>query len=113
MYYRVPICCIAEPNNYSVNYQDQKLKTKAKPPEKQFHNLKVRSPKGDYVMECSNWTSILDFKQMYIEKLGAAAADVKVDKVRMFCLGKELKDDLFLYTYDVTDELTIQVMISK
>jgi hypothetical protein len=50
---------------------------------------------------------------MYIEKLGAAAADVKVDKVRMFCLGKELKDDLFLYTYDVTDELTIQVMISK
>lgn len=50
---------------------------------------------------------------MYLNKLGAAAADVKVEKVRMFCLGKELKDDLFLYTYDITDELTIQVMISK
>lgn len=50
---------------------------------------------------------------MYLDKLGSAAADVKVEKVRMFCLGKELKDDLFLYSYDITDELTIQVMISK
>ena len=50
---------------------------------------------------------------MYLEKLGPAAVDIKADKVRMFCLGKELKDDLFLYTYDITDELTIQVMIAK
>lgn len=50
---------------------------------------------------------------MYLAKLGPAAADVKAEKVRMFCLGKELKDDLFLYTYDITDELTIQVMIAK
>ena len=50
---------------------------------------------------------------MYLNKLGGAAADVKPEKVRMFCLGKELKDDLFLYTYDITDEITIQVMISK
>jgi hypothetical protein len=50
---------------------------------------------------------------MYLSKLGPAAADVKAEKVRMFCLGKELKDDLFLYTYDITDELTIQVMIAK
>ena len=31
----------------------------------------------------------------------------------MFCLGKELKDDLFLYTYDIIDEMTVQVMIAK
>ena len=36
VYYRVPICCIAEPMNYSVNYLDQKLKTKQKPAEKIF-----------------------------------------------------------------------------
>ncbi len=29
----------------------------------------------------------------------------------MFCLGKELKDELFLYTYDIIDEMTVQVMI--
>ena len=62
-------------------------------------------------MECSNWLSITEFKQMYLDKLGSAAADVKVEKLRMFCLGKELKDDLFLYTYDIIDEMTVQVMI--
>lgn len=36
VYYRVPICCIAEPMNYSVNYVDQKLKTKQKPAEKLY-----------------------------------------------------------------------------
>ena len=50
---------------------------------------------------------------MYISKLGPAGAGVKVEKIRMFCLGKELKDDLFLYTYDITDEMTVQVMIAK
>ena len=73
----------------------------------------MRSPKGDFTLECSNWVTIAEFKQMYLQKVGAAAADVKVEKVRMFCLGKELKDDLFLYTYDITDEITIQVMIAK
>jgi hypothetical protein len=50
---------------------------------------------------------------MYLDKLGTAAADIKAEKVRMFCLGKELKDDLFLYTYDIIDEMTVQVMIAK
>lgn len=36
VYYRVPISCINEPLNYSVNYQDEKLKGKAKPAEKIF-----------------------------------------------------------------------------
>ena len=30
--------------------------------------------------------------------------------LRFLCLGKELKDDLFVYSYDLTDELTIQCM---
>ena len=64
-------------------------------------------------MECSNWLSIVEFKQMYLDKLGSAAADIKMEKLRMFCLGKELKDDLFLYTYDIIDEMTVQVMIAK
>jgi hypothetical protein len=31
----------------------------------------------------------------------------------MFAMGKELKDDLFIYSYDVMNESTIQVMIRK
>ena len=40
IYYRVPISCINEPINYNVNYVDQKLKQKPKPPEK-FFNVRV------------------------------------------------------------------------
>jgi hypothetical protein len=50
---------------------------------------------------------------MYIEKVSATSEGLKVENVRMFCLGKELKDELFLYTYDIADEMTVQVMIKK
>jgi hypothetical protein len=33
--------------------------------------------------------------------------------VRLFCLGKELKDDLFMYSYDIVDEVVMQLMIRK
>lgn len=70
--------------------------------------------KGDCVLSVSNLLSIADFKQMYIAKLEADGAEgLTVDNVRMFCLGKELKDDLFLYTYDILDEMTVQVMFKK
>jgi hypothetical protein len=44
---------------------------------------------------------------MYLNKLGPAAADVKAEKVRMFCLGKELKDDdaTLEAAYEVTRDL--------
>lgn len=40
-----------------------------------------------------------------MEKLGDRK--VKPENLRLFCLGKELKDDLFLYSYDMVDEMTI------
>jgi len=64
-------------------------------------------------MSVSNLVSIVEFKQMYIDKVSAGSEGIKVENVRMFCLGKELKDDLFLYTYDIADEMTVQVMIKK
>lgn len=64
-------------------------------------------------MSVSNVVSIQDFKQMYLDKLGEGGKDLAVVNIRMFCLGKELKDDLFLYSYDIMDEMTVQVMIKK
>ena len=58
VYYRVPISCINEPLKYSVNIEDQKMKTKAKPVEKIFKALKVRSVKGDYTLSVSNLVTI-------------------------------------------------------
>jgi hypothetical protein len=73
--------------------------------------LKVRSSKGDCQLSVSNLVSILDFKKMYIDKIGDAT--LKPDNIRLFCLGKELKDDLYLYSYDIMDEMAIQAMIKK
>lgn len=69
----------------------------------------MRSAKsGDVTLTVSNLLSILEFKEKYLEKLGDP--NLKPDNLRMFCLGKELKDDQFLYSYDIIDEMTIQVM---
>lgn len=71
----------------------------------------MRSVKGDETMEISNLENVGTFKQKYIDKLGAK--DLKAENVRMFCLGKELRDELFLYSYDLIDEMTVQVMFKK
>jgi hypothetical protein len=59
-------------------------------------------------MAVSNLLSILEFKHKYLEKV--TDKSLKPENLRMFCLGKELKDDLFLYSYDIVDEMAIQVM---
>jgi hypothetical protein len=34
-------------------------------------------------------------------------AQTKPEQLRFFCMGKELQDDLFVYSYDLHDEITI------
>ena len=67
--------------------------------------------KGDHVLSISNLKTIKEFKELYIEKLGDKS--LKIDKIRMFCLGKEFKDELYLYTYDLQDEIIVQAMFKK
>lgn len=62
-------------------------------------------------MATSNLVSVLDFKEAYLNKINER--EMKTDNIRMFCLGKELKDDLFLYSYDIVDEMVLQVMYKK
>ena len=67
--------------------------------------MKVRSVKGDHVFTVSNLSTILAFKQLYIDKIGEK--DLKPENVRLFCLGKEFKDEMCLYSYDLIDEMTV------
>lgn len=60
--------------------------------------------------------SIIDLKKKYVEILESkelTKGDVNDQSLRMFAMGKELKDDLFIYSYDIMNESTIQVMIRK
>ena len=47
---------------------------------------------------------------MYLDKLVEQKVDItglEIDSLRFFCLGKELMDDLFIYSYELKDEITI------
>lgn len=48
--------------------------------------------------------SIGSLKQHYCDLLDGK---VQPHELRFFCMGKELQDDLFLYSYDISDEMTI------
>ena len=111
VYYRVPICVINDPISYDADFQAQKLKSKAVPDEVTL-SLKMRNPqKGDIETEVSNLISIKEFKQLYLDKV--QDTELSAEMVRMFAMGKELKDDLFVYSYDIMNESTVQVMIRK
>ena len=111
VYYRVPICLINDPINYDKDYQSQKLKSKKQPDEATM-TLKCRhAAKGDIILEISNLLPISEFKQQYITDLGDKGEGLAIDQIRMFAMGKELKDDLFIYSYDIINESTVQVMI--
>ena len=37
--------------------------------------------------------------------------EVTMERLRFFCMGRELKDDLFIYSYDIQDEMAVQCML--
>ena len=70
--------------------------------------LKLRNTKkGDLTINFSNLLSVPEFKQLYIKELKTAGEGLDVSLIRMFAMGKELKDDLFVYSYDITNESTV------
>lgn len=62
-------------------------------------------------MNVSNKLSVSKLKQKYLAE--RAQDGVGLENIRIFCLGKELKDDLFLYSYEIADGIVMQAMIKK
>ena len=48
---------------------------------------------------------------MYMEAIGISLEEIPLSRLRFFCMGKELQDDLFLYSYDIATDMVIQAMI--
>ncbi len=71
----------------------------------------MRSFKGDIALEISNHETIKTFKEKFIDTTGDS--EIKPENIRLFCLGRELKDDFCLYSYDIVDDMTVQAMIKK
>lgn len=71
---------------------------------------------GDKDVACSNLSTIEQVKGIYLEQCDQAKVEEKgatAEKVRFFCLGKELKNDLFLYSYEMADKIVVQAMLRQ
>ena len=97
--------------------------------------IKIRNPTaGDHTVTCSNNLSVQEVKENYLKIIGndkvggtEVSRDLEVtgvveqssntkeltDKIRFFCMGKELKDDLFVYSYDLESNMVVQAMFRK
>ena len=82
-----------------------------------MQNFKIRNTTyGDTELTAENTLQILEFKQVYLDKLKADKTDtpdIAATALRFFAMGKELKDELFIYSYDLIDGLTVQAMIRQ
>lgn len=78
-----------------------------------YVQLKVRNPQfGDKTFITSNVSQIEAVKQQYIDTVGDSSG-LSIDRIRFFCLGKELKNELFLYSYEIENNMVVQAMIRK
>ena len=74
----------------------------------------MRSQKlGEKDVTCSNLCAISMVKQAYLSQAGRLEGEGAVDvaKLRFLSMGKELKDEFFLYSYDIVDNMVIQAML--
>ena len=64
-------------------------------------------PDKNYEDDISNLLTISEVKELFITNLGDKGVGLKPANLRFFCLGKELVDDFYIYSYDLTDNFTI------
>ena len=75
-----------------------------------LNNIKVRWGGQDIDIKISNLSKIRDLKSTFISE---SQKTIDVEDVRLFYMGKELKNDFCIYSYDIMDEMTIQAMVKK
>lgn len=87
------------------------MRDKAKPTKEIVKDVKIKLFPDKFVTtDVSNHLAIKELKQLYLDQLrenGKDTTGMEVENLRFFCLGKELVDDLFVYSYELKDEITI------
>ena len=69
--------------------------------------------KGDKTLQVSNNTQIEDLKLAYLDAEEVDGTRDDLSGLRFFCMGKELKNELYLYSYDIASDMVVQAMIKK
>ncbi len=99
--FEIPNYCINEPYKYEI-IEDEKVRPKEE--KVKFHLKGTHKTK----ITCSNYETIEKVKQKIGKKY-----KVEIDKVRLFFYGKELKNDLELWNYNVSNDCVVILMINN
>jgi hypothetical protein len=68
--------------------------------------LKVRFGPKDINIIVTNKSSILEAKAIFLKEVEMEEKS-NPENTRFFCLGKELKNEFFIYSYDIVDEMVV------
>ena len=98
--YEIPNYCIHDPMVYELPEDNKK-----KPNEKKI-KFKARNGMKFLKLKSSNYASVKKIKTNIGKKIGTT-----YDKIRLFFSGKEMKNDLQLWNYNVDDDVVVMVMI--
>ena len=97
--YEIPNYCIHDPMVYDLPEEHKK-----KPNEKKI-KFKARHGVKYIKLKSSNYSSVKKIKTSVAKKLGTT-----FDKIRLFFSGKEMKNDMQLWNYNVDNDVVIMVM---
>ena len=98
--YEIPNYCIHDPMVYDLPEDHKK-----KPDEKKI-KFKARHGVKHLKLKSSNYSSVKKTKISIAKKLGTT-----YDKIRLFFSGKEMKNDLELWNYNVDNDVVVMVMV--
>ena len=99
--YEIPNYCINEPYKYKIieNEKEKPKEEKISFKLKGTHNTKIT---------CSNYETVNKVKEKVSKKY-----NVETDKIRLFFYGREMKNDMELWNYNVSKDCVVILMINK
>jgi len=98
--YEIPNYCIHDPLIYDIPEEH-----KEKPEQKKI-SFKARHGAKHIKIKSTNYSSVKKIKMSLAKKIGTTP-----DKIRLFFSGKEMKDDLEIWNYNVDNDVVIMVMV--
>ena len=99
--YEIPNYCINDPYKYEI------LENEKEKPKEEKITFKLRGTHKTKIT-CSNYESVEKVKQKV-----SKTYKVGIDKIRLFFYGKEMKNDLELWNYNVSQDCVVILMITK
>ena len=99
--YEIPNYCINDPSKYEI-VENEKVR-----PKEEKITFKLKGTHKTKIT-CTNYETVSKVKETLSKKYS-----VEIDKIRLFFYGKEMKNDLELWNYNVSQDCVVILMITN